>query len=66
LCLGGFKLELLDANDKLLNPLTPEGAGSKKDGFDDEDSTQQSFSVTLPTKECLNCSVGLTTRDKLR
>ena len=54
---GGFKLELLDSSDEVLQLLTPAGAGSKKDDFVDDDTTQQSFSVTLPTTECLNCSV---------
>jgi hypothetical protein len=56
---GGFKIELLDQNDKFLSLLTPGTGGSKKDGFIDDDTTQQFFSVTLPDQQCLDCSIRL-------
>jgi len=33
---GGFKIELLDAKDELIQTLTPEDGGSKKDGWIDQ------------------------------
>ena len=49
---GGFKLELLDPQDRTISVLTPGG------GFVSGDPTQQSFSVSLPSKECRGCAVS--------
>ena len=31
----------------------------RKDGFEDRDATQQAVAVTLPTKPCIDCTVGV-------
>ena len=49
---GGFKLELLDPADKTISVLTPGG------GYVSKDPTQQSFNVSLPSKECRGCAVS--------
>ena len=55
---GGFKVELLDASEKLIEPLTPKNGGSKGNGWIDEDTTAQSQMVTLPEDmECKGCTV---------
>jgi len=56
---GGFKLELLDPSDKLVEALTPEDGGSKGDGYLDGDSTQQAITIVLPDQPCINCSIRL-------
>ena len=55
---GGFKIELLDKNEKFISSLTPVEESKKKDGFIGEDPTQQSYSVQLPSAQCVGCSVG--------
>jgi len=55
---GGYKLELLDPNGKLIETLTPEKGGSKGDGWIDEDATAQRHLVKLPEEECSACTVS--------
>jgi len=55
---GGFKIELLDAKEAVVEVL-PGGGGDGKDGFKDDDVTQQYAQVTLPDNECVNCSIRL-------
>ena len=50
--LGGFKLELLDADESVITTLTP------GDQFVDDDPTQQSSELQLPEDECVGCAVG--------
>ena len=49
-------MELLDAKEAVVEVL-PGGGGDGKDGFKDDDVTQQYAQVTLPDNECVNCSV---------
>nr|XP_053637941.1 uncharacterized protein LOC128692680 isoform X2 [Cherax quadricarinatus] len=54
---GGFRLELLDAQERPLTDLTPVTADSK---FLSDDATAQSFRITLPTDlECIGCTIRL-------
>ena len=53
---GGFKIELLDKNEKLISSLTPVEENKKKDVFIGEDPTQQSYSVQLPSAQGSGCS----------
>lgn len=50
--LGGFKLELLGADESVIATLTP------GDQFVDDDPTQQSTELKLPEDECVGCAVG--------
>ena len=50
--LGGFKLELLDRQEQVLDVLGPPG-------FLDQDPTQQALLLNLPQYQCLNCTVKL-------
>ena len=59
---GGFKLELLDSKENLIQLLTPEKGGSKSDGWIDKDTTAQSYLVSFPSE--LNCE-GCTVRPNL-
>ena len=52
---GGFKVELLDEDDSLIAPLTE---STNVDGYIDNDPTQQSATLELPTNECIGCSVS--------
>ena len=52
---GGFKVELLDGDDSLITPLTE---STNVDGYIDDDPTQQSATLELPTDECIGCSVS--------
>ncbi|KAK4296451.1 hypothetical protein Pmani_031050 [Petrolisthes manimaculis] len=53
---GGFRLELMDAQERPLSDLTPVTASSK---FLAHDATAQSFRVTLPDQECKDCTIRL-------
>ena len=54
---GGFKIELLDKEEKLLRSLTPMAESKRKDGFIGEDPTQQHYSVQVPSSTCVGCTV---------
>ncbi|KAK3860027.1 hypothetical protein Pcinc_033899 [Petrolisthes cinctipes] len=53
---GGFRLELMDAQERPVSDLTPVTASSK---FLAHDATAQSFRVTLPDQECKDCTIRL-------
>jgi hypothetical protein len=55
---GGYKLELLDPNGKLIETLTPENGGSNGDGWIDDDATAQRHLIKLPDAECAACTVS--------
>ena len=48
---GGFQVELLGPEDRMISRLTP---GSD---YVSDDPTRQSFSVSLPSEECRGCAV---------
>lgn len=46
---------MLDGDDSLITPLTE---STNVDGYIDDDPTQQSATLELPTDECIGCSVS--------
>ncbi|XP_076346405.1 uncharacterized protein LOC143244864 isoform X2 [Tachypleus tridentatus] len=55
---GGFKLELLDQNERLLTDLTP--TTSETNYVGSQDTTAQSYTVTIPkTVSCKGCTIRL-------
>ena len=57
---GGFYIDLLDEEEKVVQSLTPGNGGSKNDGWIDDDTTAQSYQLTVPSNlECINCTIRL-------
>ena len=57
---GGFYIDLLDSEENILQSLTPGDGGSKRDGWIDDDTTAQSYPLTIPSDiECINCTIRI-------
>ena len=57
---GGFYIDLLDSEEKVLQSLTPGDGGSKRDGWIDDDTTAQSYSLQIPSDiKCINCTIRI-------
>ena len=60
LFLGGYKLELFDAEGHFQQSLTPKDGGSKSNGWIDDDTTAQRHLIQIPEgMECSKCTIRL-------